>query len=87
MCFIFTHIPSSLSKSNFHCKGRSGIFTESVNKTNVSMRQFNTVRFQVKQFIIFEKIWGVIMNLIELNYTKINYIIRKFPRIKQLSFF
>ena len=27
------------------------------------------------------------MNLIEITYTKIKYIIRKFPRIRRLSFF
>ena len=27
------------------------------------------------------------MNLTEIAYTKIKYIIRKFPRIRQLSFF
>ena len=32
-------------------------------------------------------LWGVIMNLIKITYTKINYIIRTYSRTRRLSFF
>ena len=82
---IFTHIPFSVNKSNLLFKGRSSI----------NILQFNNVNFQIKRFVIFQKflwnsvetIWGVIMNFIEITYTKIKYIIRTFPRIRRLSLF
>ena len=82
---IFTHIPFSVNKSNSLFKGRSSI----------NILQFNNVNFQIKRFVIFQKflwnsvktIWGVIMNFIEITYTKIKYIIRTFPRIRRLSLF
>ena len=91
---IFTHISCNVNKSNFHFKRNGRVSTDSFNKINLSILQFNTVNLQIKQFIIFQKflwnsvqlIWGVIMNLTEITYTKIKYLIRKFPRIRRLSF-
>ena len=84
--YIYTHIRFSVNKPNFHFKGIGRISTDGSNKINLSMFQFNVLNFQIKQFIIFQKfswnsfqpIWGVIMNLAEITYTKINYIIRNF---------
>ena len=69
---IFTHIPLSVNNSYFHFKG----------KNSISILQFNIVNFQIKQFVIFQKfswnsvqpIWGAIMNLIEITYTKLNML-------------
>ena len=55
------------------------ISTDDFNKINLSILQFNILNFQIKQFGIFKKflqssvqpIWGVIMNLTEITYTKI----------------
>ena len=73
---IFTHIPFSVNNSYFHFKGRSSI----------SILQFNNVNFQIKQFVIFQKfswnsvlpIWGIIMNLIEITYTKLSILYESF---------
>ena len=80
--FVLTHISFSLNKSDFHMKQRSRIFTDNFNKTNVNILQFNIVSLRIKQFIIFEKFswnsfWlfqGVIMNLIELTFTKLSIL-------------
>ena len=69
-----------MNKYNVHFKGRSRISTDSFNKINVSTFQFNFVNFQIKQFIIFQKlswnlvqpIWSVTMNLTEITYSKIS---------------
>ena len=55
--YILTHIHFSVSKSNFHFKGRSGISTDSFNKINVGILQFNIVNFQIKQFYHFPEIY------------------------------
>ena len=55
------------------------ISTDDFNKINLSILQFNILNFQIKQFGIYKKflrnsvqpIWGVIMNLTEITYTKI----------------
>ena len=55
------------------------ISTDDFNKINLSILQFKILNFQIKQFGIFKKflqnsvqpIWGVIMNLTEITYTKI----------------
>ena len=52
---IFTHIPVSVNKSDFHFKGKIRIFTDNFNKINLSILQFNIVNLQIKQFIIFQK--------------------------------
>ena len=82
---IFTYIHFIVSKSKFNFKGSSSI----------SKLHFDNVNFQMKQFVIFQKflwnsvypIWGVTMNLIEVTYTKIKYIITKFLRLRWLCFF
>ena len=86
---IVAHVSFSVNKSNFHFK----------RKSSISILQFNNVNFQIKQFVIFQKfswnsvqpIWDIIMNLIEITYTELSiylyWIIRKFPRIRRLSFF
>ena len=73
---IFTYVLFSINKSNFHFKERSSIR-------------------QIKQFVIFHKfqwnsvqpIWRVIINLIEITYTKVKYIIQTFLIIRRFSFF
>ena len=39
--YVFKHVAFSVSKSNFHFKGKSRISTDSFNKTNLSIPQFN----------------------------------------------
>ena len=83
---IFRHIPFSINKPNFHFKGR---------RSSVSILQINNLNVQIKQFVIFQKylcdsvksICGVIMNIIEISYTEIKYIIRKFLRTMWFSLF
>ena len=91
--YLYTHICFSVKKPNFRFKGKSRISTDGFNKINFSILQFNILNFQIKRFVTFQKfqwnsvqpIWGVIINLTEITYTKIKYIIQKFPRIR-LSF-
>ena len=45
-----------MNKYNVHFKGRSRISTDSFNQINVSTFQFNFLNFQIKQFIIFQKL-------------------------------
>ena len=45
-----------MNKYNVHFKGRSRISKYSFNKINVSTFQFNFLNFQIKQFIIFQKL-------------------------------
>ena len=50
---IYTHIPFTVNKPNFHFKGSSRISTDRLHEINVSILQFTIVNFQIKQFIIF----------------------------------
>ena len=45
----------SVNKPNFHFKGKGRISTDSFNKINVSILQFNILNFQMKQLVIFQK--------------------------------
>ena len=93
--YLYTHIRFSVNKPNFYFKGKSKISTDGCNKIDLSILQFNILNFRIKQFIIFQKfswnsvqpVCGVIMNLTVISYAKIKYIIPKFPRIRQFSFF
>ena len=88
--YLYTHIRFSVNKPNFHFKGKSRISTDGFNKINLSILQFNILNFQIKQFVIFHKFsWNSVFSVLilsKITYTKIKYIIRKFPRIKRLSF-
>ena len=93
--YLYTHIRFSVNKPNFYFKRKSKISTDGCNKTDLSILQFNILNFRIKHFIIFQKfswnsvqpVCGVIMNLTVISYAKIKYIIPKFPRIRQFSFF
>ena len=74
--YIFTHIPFNVNNSYFHFERRSSI----------SILSFNNVNFQIKQYFIFQKfswnsvqpIWGIIMNLTEITYTKLSLLYKNF---------
>ena len=74
--WVFIHIPFSVNNSYFHFERRSSI----------SILQFSNVNFQIKQLVIFQKfswnsvlpIWGIIMNLIEITYTKLSILYENF---------
>ena len=93
--YLYTHIRFTVNKSNFHFREKSWICIDGFNKINLSILQFNILNFQIKQFVIFQvflwnsvlPIWGVTMNLTEITYTKIKYMMRKFSIIRRLSFF
>ena len=53
--YLYTHIRFSVSKRNFHFKGKGRISTDGFNKINLGILQFNILNFQIKQFIIFQK--------------------------------
>ena len=53
---IHTQIGFSVNKSNFHIKGKSRISTDSFNKINLSILQLKILNFQIKKFIIFQKV-------------------------------
>ena len=67
-----------MNKYNVHFKGRSRISTDSFNKINVSTLQLNfanvpnqTIYHFLEIFVEFSlAIWGVIMNLTEITYSK-----------------
>ena len=80
---LYTHFCFSVNKPNFYFKGKSRISTDGFNKIDLSILQFNILNFQFEQFVIFQKflwnsiqpIWGIIINLTEITYMKIKYII------------
>ena len=84
--YLYTHIRFSENKPNFPFKGKGRISTDGFNKINLSILQFNILNFQIKQFITFHEfswnsvqpIWGAIMNLNEITYTKLKYIMQNF---------
>ena len=81
--YLYIHICFSVNKSNFHFKGKGSISTDGFNKINLSILQFDILNFQIKKFIIFQKllwnsvllIWGVIMNLTEITLRNLSLFI------------
>ena len=53
--YIFKHVAFSVSKSNFHFKGKSRISTDSFNKTNLSTLQFN-IKISIETIYRFQKL-------------------------------
>ena len=92
--YLYRHIRFSANKPNFYFKGKSRISTDGFIEINLSILQFNILKFQIKQFVFFQKfLWnsvqpirGVIMNLTGITYTKIKYILLKFPKLRRLFF-
>ena len=84
--YLDTHICFSVNEPNFHFKGNGRISTNDFNNIHLIILQLNSLSFQIKQFIIFQKfsrnsarpIWCVIINLTDITYSKIKYIIRNF---------
>ena len=66
--YLYTHIRFSVNKPNFHFRGKGRISTDGFNTINLSILQFNILNFQIKRFII--------MNLTDIIYTKIKYIMQ-----------
>ena len=52
--YFYTHIRFSVNKPNFHFKEKDRISTDGFNKINLRILQFNTLNFQIKQFVIFQ---------------------------------
>ena len=57
--YLYTLFRFSVSKPNFHFKGKGKISTDGFNKINLSILQFNSLNLQIKQFIIFQNfLWN-----------------------------
>ena len=55
--YLYTHTGFSINRSNFHFKEKGKISTNGFNKLNLIILQFNILNFQIKQFIVFSKIF------------------------------